>query len=102
MTGETSGFIASSSFSLNVGATSYYNDIVVTSYHSSPGDSGGLAYQLSGNTAYPAGIHILSVDPLLFSLGGGDTSVEPSQGDSYKAYCKIAYVLAYLNATIIS
>lgn len=61
-TGLTSGSVKETSVSINLhnhtGQIVSITDIISASYNSAEGNSGGLAYSISGSKRYPVGIHV--------------------------------------------
>ena len=110
VTKETKGTVISTSFSLNIpGASEYFLDVVITTYDSQDGDSGGLTYSLStgSNYVFPAGIHKGSISPGLLPFGGVDVSnyydpVGQYYVTAFKVYSKMSYVLQALGVEIVS
>ena len=104
-TQESPGQVAIASFTVNVGGTYFYQDMVVATYNSVSGDSGSLVYSLNTSThvATPLGIHVLSISPSTLQGWNMSPPYNPNSNDGYyKIYCKMGYVLSYLGVSLSS
>ena len=102
---EKSGIVLASTFAVSAGTTVFYSDVVLASYSCIPGDSGGLIYELEGNTANPAGIQTFMITADTLTGWGLSYSISPyyyGGGYYYSGYCKIGNVLNGIGVSIVA
>ena len=102
-TQTTDGHVAIASFTINVGGTYFYKDLVVTTYDADDGDSGGLVYYLdtTQQLAIPLGIHMMRISPSALQGWNMLPDLNPMAQDGFfRVYCKMGYVTSYLGVSL--